>query len=333
MLSKDENTSAQTLDDIGSTSQRQPATGGCLSHKAEVGGVESVAPAAAALHRRKGGPRTLEGTTRSRTNALRHGLTATTLIDAVLPIGRVDELRAQLSVEMRPRTVVERLLVDEVARHAAMLEVGERAELAVLRHGAAGLAALGLETKDPEAILASAVASDAIDRFSRYRRGHEKAVYAAIKALRELRVVDATSAVAPKAANRSTPELSWQTEANCEAWLAERAAGGDWQCPRCGHPRANWLRKRKALQCQRCRRQTGLRAGTVMACSGLPLTVWFAAMVIVLEEPTIAAVELARRTRIRRLATAQTMLNRIRAALPANDANRRLAGLLAEMRV
>jgi hypothetical protein len=263
-------------------------------------------------------------------------LTATTLINAVLPANRINELRAELSAEIGPRTVIERLLVDEVARHAAMLELGERAELAVLRRGAAGLAPFGvdaLQPGDPEAVLAAAVASDAVDRFSRYRRGHEKAAYAAIRALRELKIGGGASPGAPNAVSRSTVKLRWETEANCEAWLAERAAGGAWKCPLCGHSWANWLRARKALQCQRCRRQSGLRAGTVAARSGLPLTVWFAAIAIVLEEPTIAAAELARRAAIYRPATAQTMLNRIRAAVAAADADCRLAGLLAAMRV
>lgn len=337
MISEEKSTSAQTLDESGSQPQGKPGTRDGMSDKAELNGVGvSVAPAGIAPYPPKGGPRTLEGKARSRTNALRHGLTATTLCDAVLPANRVNELRAELCAEIGPRTVIERLLVDEVARHAAMLELGERAELAVLRHGAAGLAAFGVDasqSEDPDAVLAAAVASDAVDKFSRYRRGHEKAAYAAIKALRELRIAGGTSPGAPNAVSRSPLKLSWQTEANCEAWLAERAAGGAWQCPLCGHSRANWLRARKALQCQRCRRQSGLRAGTVAARSRLPLTVWFAAMVIVLEEPTIAAAELARRTGIRRPATAQTMLNRIRAALAADDADRRLAGLLAAMRV
>jgi hypothetical protein len=86
---------------------------------------EPAAPAAIARRQPNGGPRSLEGKARSRTNALRHGLTATTLIDAVLPANRINELRAELSAEIGPRTVIERLLVDEVARHAAMLELGE----------------------------------------------------------------------------------------------------------------------------------------------------------------------------------------------------------------
>jgi hypothetical protein len=146
--------------------------GDALSHGLTAGTLleEPTAPTAIAPCPPKGGPRTLEGKARSRTNALRHGLTATTLINAVLPANRVNELRADLSAEIGPRTVIERLLVDEVARHAAMLELGERAELAVLRHGAAGLATFGidaLQSEDPDAVLAAAVASDAVDKFSR----------------------------------------------------------------------------------------------------------------------------------------------------------------------
>ena len=317
-----------------------------LDHKADSDSLEgerrpavagmSAAPPPTAARRRKGGPRTDAGKEKSRANSLRHGLTATTLIHAVLPAGRVDELRAELAAEIAPRTILERFLVDEVARHAAMLELGERAELAVLRRSAAGLAPLGgapAELEDSDAVLAAAATSDAVDKFSRYRRGHEKAAYAAIKVLRELRSAGGATPVSSVASQPSTPTACWRTEEDCEAWLAQRVAGGDWRCPVCGHPRANYLRARRAVQCQACRRQFGLRAGTVMARSPVPLTVWFTAILMVLEEPAIAAAELARRTGIERPATAQTILNRIRAARTSDDADRSLAGLVAAMRV
>ena len=70
-----------------------------------------------------------------------------------------------------------------------------------------------------------------------------------------------------------------------------------------------------------------------MARSSLPLTVWFAAIQVAIQEPTVAAAELARRADIRRPATAQSVLNRIRAALAAKDADRQLIGLPAAIRV
>eukprot|EP00172_Hildenbrandia_rubra_P001135 Plantae.Rhodophyta-Hildenbrandia_rubra.ctg1699.p2 GENE.Plantae.Rhodophyta-Hildenbrandia_rubra.ctg1699~~Plantae.Rhodophyta-Hildenbrandia_rubra.ctg1699.p2 ORF type:complete len:167 (+),score=11.44 Plantae.Rhodophyta-Hildenbrandia_rubra.ctg1699:887-1387(+) len=82
-----------------------------------------------------------------------------------------------------------------MARHAAMMELGEKAEGAVLRHGARELSGMILSTSgEPgddadereDAVLASAVSTEALDKFNRYRRGHEKAFYTALNKLREI---------------------------------------------------------------------------------------------------------------------------------------------------
>src|SRR4051794_36665750 len=49
-------------------------------------------------------------------------------------------------------------------------------------------------------------------------------------------------------------------------------------CPACGHRGFCALRTRKVFQCDRCKKQLSLTAGTVFQDTKLPLTAWFAAI-------------------------------------------------------
>src|SRR3954452_20805141 len=77
---------------------------------------------------------------------------------------------------------------------------------------------------------------------------------------------------------RSLPafERRFPDEAACAEWLVERRWGSGFACRACGHDGC-WRLGRKALplQCQPCRRETSVTAGTVMHRSHLPLKVWF----------------------------------------------------------
>ncbi|MCB9920644.1 MAG: hypothetical protein H6822_00605 [Planctomycetaceae bacterium] len=83
-----------------------------------------------------------EGNSASRANALQHGLTSKKLLPKALQGERVEHYRKRLRRELEPATTVEGVLVDEMARHAAMMEFSEQTEGAVLRHGASELASL-----------------------------------------------------------------------------------------------------------------------------------------------------------------------------------------------
>lgn len=65
-------------------------------------------------------------------------------------------------------------------------------------------------------------------------------------------------------------------EAACGAYLAAIRWPDGFRCPACGYDRA-WRLETKAwtYECRHCRRQTSLRAGTLMHGSKLPLSVWF----------------------------------------------------------
>lgn len=55
-------------------------------------------------------------------------------------------------------------------------------------------------------------------------------------------------------------------------------------CPHCGHDRYCQLTHRQLLQCNRCRRQTSVTAGSVFDSTKLPLTVWFHGLYLLTRE-------------------------------------------------
>ena len=65
------------------------------------------------------------------------------------------------------------------------------------------------------------------------------------------------------------------TEAQCRAALFSLRWGKGWACPGCGHAGYAELKGRAVYQCNRCKRQVGLTAGTVFHWTKLPL-VWTA---------------------------------------------------------
>ena len=68
------------------------------------------------------------------------------------------------------------------------------------------------------------------------------------------------------------------TEAQCRAALFQLRWGKGWACPGCGQGGYAELKGRAVYQCNRCKRQVGLTAGTVFHWTKLPLTIWFLAI-------------------------------------------------------
>lgn len=65
-------------------------------------------------------------------------------------------------------------------------------------------------------------------------------------------------------------------EERCLAYLARLRWPDGFRCPVCGHDGA-WRSTRGRLVCARCRRQTSVTAGTILAGTRTPLRIWFAA--------------------------------------------------------
>ena len=82
-------------------------------------------------------------------------------------------------------------------------------------------------------------------------------------------------------------------ETACRHHLEERLRRGKCPCLHCGATMGYALGSRHAWECGGCQRQIGLRAGTVMARSPLPLRTWFEAIRALMWSPTIGTEELA----------------------------------------
>ena len=244
-------------------------------------------------------------------------------VPAALQPGRIGELAEQLRREHKPRDLEQELLVREVARHAAALEIIELGEGGLLRESARGFAKfLNDNTAADDPLLAAAVTAEPLERVTRYRRAHEKAMAQAMNALRDL-----CQEHDRQAQLKTVPADLFATDEACRRHLFARFSDPDWCCPKCRSAIGHWLSQRQAWECAGCHKQFGLRFGTVMASSNLPLTTWFAAIRYQVADGKIRAVDLARLLRLGRPATAQLLIRRFQEALKTEDPPARLAGL------
>lgn len=88
----------------------------------------------------------------------------------------------------------------------------------------------------------------------------------------------------------SMPEFlkGYGTEAQCEQALEDVRWPNGFFCPRCAHTAHYVLRdgSRKVFQCNACRHQASLIAGTVFQGTKLPLTIWFLAIYLISQAKT-----------------------------------------------
>jgi transposase-like protein len=90
------------------------------------------------------------------------------------------------------------------------------------------------------------------------------------------------------------------TEEACRTALFEMRWREGLACPACGHRGFCKLPTRELFQCNRCKKQVRLTAGTVFQATKLPLTTWFAAIHhLTRSKGGISSIELARRLGVR----------------------------------
>lgn len=99
-------------------------------------------------------------------------------------------------------------------------------------------------------------------------------------------------------------------------YLARSRWPEGFRCPACGSTLAYLLRRRRLWQCQACRRQTSVTAGTVLHRTRQPLRRWFlAAYLLSTMTPGVSALQLKRQLGIPSYGSAWSMLHRLRRAM------------------
>ena len=118
------------------------------------------------------------------------------------------------------------------------------------------------------------------------------------------------------------------TEERCHVEMARLRWPDGFECPDCGG-RGHCVVERGArrlFQCNTCRKQTSVKAGTIFASSKLPLWVWFKAMYRVTQSKKgISSIELGRRLGVTQT-TAWTMKHKLAQVMLERNAAKRLGG-------
>ena len=115
-------------------------------------------------------------------------------------------------------------------------------------------------------------------------------------------------------------------EEQCRSALSRLRWPDGFVCPACGHRGHCVLAGRSLYQCYRCKKQTSSTAGTIFHATKLPLTLWFAAVhLIVTAKNGISSVELGRRLGVKQ-PTAWTMKHKIMAVMARREADTPLSG-------
>ena len=116
------------------------------------------------------------------------------------------------------------------------------------------------------------------------------------------------------------------TEEQCRAALLRLRWPDGFLCPCCGHRGHCVLAGRGLYQCNRCKKQTSPMAGTIFHATKLPLTLWFAAIhLIVTAKNGISSVELGRRLGVKQ-PTAWAVKHKIMAVMARREGETALTG-------
>jgi hypothetical protein len=236
----------------------------------------------------------------------------------------IPEITAELLREFNPETYVERLLVRGMARYAADMDLDGGIRQSVLRFCALQQSEIEAlfasdESSAMDACITAAITGRPMERLERYRSSHERGFLRMLSRLRE-------SQAERRASNARARFAGFRTERDCEEFLLDSREPWINACPVCMWGKGCWL-ARRAWECARCGHQVGLRYGTLMENSRLPLRIWFRAIGEVMADPTISAERLQYAVGLRRPCTVRKLLRRILAAMASPDGDRLLVRL------
>ena len=111
----------------------------------------------------------------------------------------------------------------------------------------------------------------------------------------------------------------FQTEDACFKYLRKLRWPDGFSCPKCGHSKAYFMRKRKVFQCEQCRHQTSLTVNTIFHKTRTPLKKWFWAVYLVgSDKRGCSAVQLSKKIAVS-YPTAWLMIHKIRKAMKDRD--------------
>ena len=117
------------------------------------------------------------------------------------------------------------------------------------------------------------------------------------------------------------------TEDACIAYFKQKREAEGIVCPNCGCVHHKWKSYRKQWECKQCGHRTGLRAGTVMHSSKLPLLKWFTAIhLLTSTKKSFSAAELQRQLGIACYQSVWEMLHKIRNVMGMRDSQYKLNG-------
>jgi len=111
----------------------------------------------------------------------------------------------------------------------------------------------------------------------------------------------------------------FDSEEKCFDYLVKARWPEGFTCPRCGHRKAYALTTRKLFQCQACRHQVSVTAGTVFHKLRQPLQKLFLAIYLIATcKKGISALELQRKVAIKSYKSAWMLLHKIRCGMSSS---------------
>jgi hypothetical protein len=244
-----------------------------------------------------------------------------------------DAYYCAISAQLNPVGLGQNVLCRELAVHLGQFDEFDRAIQSLQREGQAAL--LSILEDDPATAVSSTAAGSAGVALAGVLASsrHESLLRQQLAVGRAYSQTwrqwcETKRAEAPASPGIFAVDSRYASEPACIAHLARRHAHGFVPCRRChALGRGVFIPTRLAWQCAECHSQTGIRVGTVMEKSAVPLSKWFAAIRVSLLAPEPATDRVAKFLQIDRRPTVRSMLQKINTAMSTADASYKLAGL------